>query len=121
MTKHANNKFSHLLDGNTMKRGPLLVCLSLALILTTRAPAKETSHVFTTVFVVMWTGSLVVTVNAQLLGATISIFQSVCVSYFYLSVICGIRVETLTELTKRKIYTILGNANRRCWDTASSP
>jgi len=71
------------MEKRNKNRGPLLVCLSLALILTTRAPAKETSHVFTTVFVVMWAGSLVVTVNAQLLGATISIFQSVCVSLFF--------------------------------------
>mmetsp|Transcript_32574 Transcript_32574/g.62394 ORF Transcript_32574/g.62394 Transcript_32574/m.62394 type:complete len:250 (+) Transcript_32574:47-796(+) len=59
--------------------GPLFICLSLALILTTKAPAKQTSHVFTTVFIVMWIGSFVVTINAQLLGANISIFQSLCV------------------------------------------
>ncbi|EED87707.1 THAPSDRAFT_264863, partial [Thalassiosira pseudonana CCMP1335] len=59
--------------------GPLFICLSLALILSTKAPAKQTSHVFTTVFIVMWIGSLVVTINAQLLGATMSIFQSLCV------------------------------------------
>mmetsp|Transcript_18936 Transcript_18936/g.29624 ORF Transcript_18936/g.29624 Transcript_18936/m.29624 type:complete len:247 (+) Transcript_18936:134-874(+) len=59
--------------------GPLFICLSLAIILSLRAPAKQTSHVFTTVFVVMWIGSLVVTINAQLLGANMSIFQSLCV------------------------------------------
>lgn len=59
--------------------GPLIICLSLALILSAKAPAKQTSHVFTTVFIVMWVGSLVVTINAQLLGATMSIFQSLCV------------------------------------------
>ena len=59
--------------------GPLFICLSLAIILSLRAPAKQTSHVFTTVFVVMWMGSLVVTINAQLLGANMSIFQSLCV------------------------------------------
>jgi hypothetical protein len=59
--------------------GPLFICLTLALILSTKAPVHQTSHVFTTVFIVMWMGSLVVTINAQLLGATISIFQSLCV------------------------------------------
>eukprot|EP00581_Thalassiosira_minuscula_P000868 CAMPEP_0183743944 /NCGR_PEP_ID=MMETSP0737-20130205/65478_1 /TAXON_ID=385413 /ORGANISM="Thalassiosira miniscula, Strain CCMP1093" /LENGTH=151 /DNA_ID=CAMNT_0025979577 /DNA_START=66 /DNA_END=518 /DNA_ORIENTATION=- len=34
--------------------GPLFICLSLAVILSTKAPSKQTSHVFTTVFVVMW-------------------------------------------------------------------
>ena len=67
-------------ERNRIIRGPLLICLSLALILSSKAPAKQTSHVFTTVFVVMWVGSLIVTVNAQLLGASISIFQSICVS-----------------------------------------
>lgn len=77
--------FTHLLSMKTfikpyeINRGPLFICLSLALILSTKAPAQQTSHVFTTVFIVMWIGSLVVTVNAQLLGATISIFQSLCV------------------------------------------
>ncbi|KAL9182183.1 hypothetical protein ACHAXT_012835 [Thalassiosira profunda] len=59
--------------------GPLFICLSLALILSSKAPAHQTSRVFTTVFVVMWAGSIVVTVNAQLLGANMSIFQSLCV------------------------------------------
>ena len=59
--------------------GPLFICLSLAIILSLRAPTKQTSHVFTTVFVVMWIGSLIVTINAQLLGANMSIFQSLCV------------------------------------------
>ena len=62
-------------------RGPLFICLSLAIILSTKAPAKQTSHVFTTVFIVMWVGAFIVTVNAQLLGASISIFQSLCVSH----------------------------------------
>ena len=59
--------------------GPLFICLSLAIILSLRAPTKQTAHVFTTVFVVMWIGSFVVTINAQLLGANMSIFQSLCV------------------------------------------
>ena len=61
------------------KRGPLFVCLSLSILLSFRAPEKQASDVFGAVFVSMWIGSLVVTLNAQLLGGTISIFQSVCV------------------------------------------
>mmetsp|Transcript_20536 Transcript_20536/g.44513 ORF Transcript_20536/g.44513 Transcript_20536/m.44513 type:complete len:171 (+) Transcript_20536:786-1298(+) len=81
-TKQHNNsrtrQLSTIKNINT-NRGPLLICLSLSLILSTKAPQKQKSHVFTTVFAVMWVGSLVVTVNAQLLGATMSIFQSLCV------------------------------------------
>ncbi|RLN06850.1 hypothetical protein BBJ28_00009397 [Nothophytophthora sp. Chile5] len=43
------------------------------------APAEQSAMVFTSVFVVIWVGAAVVTINAQLLGSTISFFQSVCV------------------------------------------
>lgn len=39
----------------------------------------QASIVFAAVFCAVWLGSAVVTVNAQLLGGTISFFQSVCV------------------------------------------
>eukprot|EP00568_Trieres_chinensis_P007074 CAMPEP_0183308398 /NCGR_PEP_ID=MMETSP0160_2-20130417/21783_1 /TAXON_ID=2839 ORGANISM="Odontella Sinensis, Strain Grunow 1884" /NCGR_SAMPLE_ID=MMETSP0160_2 /ASSEMBLY_ACC=CAM_ASM_000250 /LENGTH=200 /DNA_ID=CAMNT_0025472239 /DNA_START=114 /DNA_END=713 /DNA_ORIENTATION=- len=59
--------------------GPLIVCLSLSVILSVRAPGNQASAVFAAVFVAIWIGSAVVTINAQMLGGTISFFQSVCV------------------------------------------
>jgi hypothetical protein len=59
--------------------GPLFVCLFLSIVLSIRAPTSQTSAVFAAVFTSMWIGSVVVTVNAKLLGGTISFFQSVCV------------------------------------------
>ena len=59
--------------------GPLFVCLALSVILSFRAPAHQASAVFGAVFVAVWVGSAVVTVNAQLLGSNLSFFQSVCV------------------------------------------
>jgi hypothetical protein len=59
--------------------GPLLVCLGLAVLLSFKAPAGQASLVFAAVFCSVWLGSAVVTINAQLLGGTISFFQSVCV------------------------------------------
>ena len=59
--------------------GPLIVCLGLAVLLSFKAPVGQASVVFAAVFVAVWFGSAVVTVNAQLLGGTISFFQSVCV------------------------------------------
>ncbi|CAG9319873.1 YIPF6_2 [Blepharisma stoltei] len=63
--------------------GPLLLCLLLALTLsissTTGSSQEDTaSLVFGIVFVVVWVGAAVVTINAQLLGGTVSFFQSVC-------------------------------------------
>ncbi|CAN0498224.1 unnamed protein product, partial [Ectocarpus sp. 8 AP-2014] len=43
------------------------------------APADQGALVFAAVFVVVWCGAALVTLNAQLLGGTISFFQSVCV------------------------------------------
>lgn len=59
--------------------GPLIVCLTLSVILSFKAPSAQSSTVFATVFVSVWVGAAIVTVNAQLLGGTISFFQSVCV------------------------------------------
>lgn len=59
--------------------GPLVVCLALAVLLSLKAPVGQASLVFAAVFCAIWFGSAVVTVNAQLLGGTISFFQSVCV------------------------------------------
>eukprot|EP00538_Stauroneis_constricta_P005023 CAMPEP_0119551070 /NCGR_PEP_ID=MMETSP1352-20130426/4444_1 /TAXON_ID=265584 /ORGANISM="Stauroneis constricta, Strain CCMP1120" /LENGTH=240 /DNA_ID=CAMNT_0007597079 /DNA_START=39 /DNA_END=758 /DNA_ORIENTATION=- len=59
--------------------GPLLICLGLGILLSVKAPQGQASLVFAAVFCAVWFGSAVVTINAQLLGGTISFFQSVCV------------------------------------------
>ena len=61
------------------QRGPLFVCLSLSILLSLRAPTNQAAAVFAVVFVSMWAGAAVVTINAQLLGGTLSFFQSICV------------------------------------------
>eukprot|EP01031_Cornospumella_fuschlensis_P025531 gene25531-30827_t len=59
--------------------GPLLVCLLLSIILSLTAPGDSASIVFAAVFVIVWFGAAAVTINAQLLGGSISFFQSVCI------------------------------------------
>lgn len=59
--------------------GPLLVCLLLSILLSVKAPTDMSSTTFSSVFLLVWAGSATVTINAQLLGGTISFFQSVCV------------------------------------------
>jgi protein YIPF6 len=59
--------------------GPLLVCLLLSMILSGTAPGDSASLVFAAVFVIVWCGAAIVSMNAQLLGGTISFFQSVCI------------------------------------------
>ncbi|RHZ84969.1 hypothetical protein Glove_74g46 [Diversispora epigaea] len=59
--------------------GPLILCLALAILLSVRAPEKQQILVFTGIFIIVWLGSAVVTINAKLLGGTVSFFQSVCI------------------------------------------
>jgi len=59
--------------------GPLILCLTLATLLSWFAPYEQKSLVFASVFVIISCGATVVTVNALLLGGNISFFQSVCV------------------------------------------
>jgi len=50
--------------------GPLLFCLILGFILSNEAAQ---------IFVIVWIGAAVVTINSLLLGGKISFFQSVCI------------------------------------------
>merc|ERR1712118_107499 len=59
--------------------GPLVLCLLLSMILSWNAPNDQKALVFAAVFVIVWVGSAVITVNALLLGGTMSFFHSVCV------------------------------------------
>lgn len=59
--------------------GPLILCLVLGVVLSFKAPTDQAAIVFASVFVTAWAGSTIVTLNAQLLGGTISFFQSLCV------------------------------------------
>lgn len=53
--------------------GPLLLCLVLSIILSINAPSGQASLVFASVFVTVWAGAAVVTVNAKLLGGNMCV------------------------------------------------
>merc|ERR1712087_153890 len=55
--------------------GPLLNCVALGLIL----HDDKSDNLFTLVFLIVFLGSLTVTLNTKLLGGTVSILQSICV------------------------------------------
>ncbi|XP_064422553.1 protein YIPF6 [Latimeria chalumnae] len=61
--------------------GPLILCVSLALMLQSGSVDKrdEGGPQFAEVFVIIWFGAVVITLNSKLLGGTISFFQSLCV------------------------------------------
>ncbi|EPY41067.1 terbinafine resistance locus protein (yip1) [Angomonas deanei] len=65
--------------------GPLLLCLLLAIILAVKAGQDQKALVFSAVFLWVWLGAAVVTLNAKFLGSTISFFQTVCVMGYCLT------------------------------------
>lgn len=72
--------------------GPLILCLFLAILLSSASTSKGEDHqsagVFASVFVIVWCGAAVVTVNAVLLGGTVSFFQSICVLGYCIFPLC---------------------------------
>uniref|UniRef100_A0A2K6GG39 Protein YIPF n=1 Tax=Propithecus coquereli TaxID=379532 RepID=A0A2K6GG39_PROCO len=61
--------------------GPLILCVTLALMLQ-RGSAdseKDGGPQFAEVFVIVWFGAVTITLNSKLLGGNISFFQSLCV------------------------------------------
>jgi len=59
--------------------GPLLLCLTLASSMSWSEDAQGAAAAFGVVFVLVWCGAGIVTLNAALLGGTISFLHSVCV------------------------------------------
>jgi len=82
-------KFTHILYPRTSSEllkdwdlwGPLLLCVLLAVLLQGGKDEATGSMgpQFTEVFVVIWVGAAVVSLNSSLLGGKISLFQSICV------------------------------------------
>jgi len=85
--KHVAIKMKYvLIPGKALKElrnwdlwGPLFLCLTLATTLSLTAREDQAALVFGSVFVIVWVGAGIVTINAALLGGTISFLQSVCV------------------------------------------
>ncbi|XP_023722963.1 protein YIPF6 [Cryptotermes secundus] len=101
--------------------GPLVLCTFMAMILQGSAEKADSSNdggpEFAEVFVIVWIGSMIVTLNSKLLGGNISFFQSVCVLGYCLLptaialIVCRIilLVEQSTLLfTIRFVITMVG-------------
>ncbi|KAH0539906.1 protein YIPF6 [Cotesia glomerata] len=88
--KTVGNKFYHVIypkeKSSLLKEwdlwGPLVLCTFMAMILQGSADdtnSNDGGPEFAEVFVIVWIGSMIVTLNSKLLGGNISFFQSVCV------------------------------------------
>lgn len=102
--------------------GPLAVCLTLSITLCIAAPDPQRALVFASVFVVVWVGAAVVTLNAQLLGGTISFFQSVCVlGYSIFPLNCAALLNlALRQLPGTTVLRIAAVAVSFAWSTRVS-
>lgn len=92
--------------------GPLVLCICLAWTLSSQAPSADANAIFGTVFCLIWIGSAVVTVNAQILGGSVSIFHSVCTlgySLFPMNVAAAICVffKNYIDFTLALIITVV--------------
>lgn len=100
--------------------GPLLLCLTLAVTLSaTQTTSAHAASVFAAVFVIVWLGAAVVTINATLLGGAISFCHSVCVLGYCVaplniaSIICCIYNSSLLF-----VLAVVGTAF--VWSTTAS-
>ncbi|KAH8298016.1 hypothetical protein KR018_004407 [Drosophila ironensis] len=108
--------------------GPLVLCTFMATILQGSSSVDNMSDngpEFAQVFVIVWIGAAIVTLNSKLLGGNISFFQSVCVLGYCLTpvaialIVC--RVILLAQTTRllfflRFVTTTIGFA----WATYAS-
>ncbi|XP_021484493.1 protein YIPF6 [Meriones unguiculatus] len=107
--KAVGKKFMHVLyprKSNALLRdwdlwGPLILCVTLALMLQKSSVdgEKDGGPQFAEVFVVVWFGAVTITLNSKLLGGNISFFQSLCVlGYCILPLIVAILICRLLLL-----------------------
>ncbi|XP_007507007.1 protein YIPF6 isoform X2 [Monodelphis domestica] len=107
--KAVGKKFVHVMypkKSNALLRdwdlwGPLVLCVSLALMLQGGSvdSKEDGGPQFAEVFVIVWFGAVVITLNSKLLGGTISFFQSLCVlGYCVLPLTVGMLVCRLVLL-----------------------
>lgn len=59
--------------------GPLVFCLLLGLFLSIGRKDEHTGIIFILIFVIVWVGGLIISLNAQFLGTTLTIFQCICI------------------------------------------
>jgi len=59
--------------------GPLILCLGLGIMLSINAPTDQSLSIFSSVIALISIGSVLVTLQTQLLGGKVSFFQALCV------------------------------------------
>lgn len=91
--------------------GPLVLCTFMAMILQGSAETANSNDggpEFAEVFVIVWIGSMLVTLNSKLLGGNISFFQSVCVlGYCLLPTAIALILCRIVLIAERNVYLFI--------------
>merc|ERR1712187_524767 len=97
--------------------GPLILCLALGIMLSWKEESEQ-GEAFALVFIIVWVGSGVVTLNAVLLKGRISFFQSVCVLGYCIFplVIAAFLSMLIRVMTLKVIFVCIGFT----WATGAS-
>jgi len=90
--------------------GPLVLCLALSVLLSWGVSNEQAGSVFALVFVSVWVGAGVVALNGQLLGGSVSFFQSLCVLGYCLCplLITGLITSIIHVIYVREVAVCLG-------------
>lgn len=98
--------------------GPLVLCCTLAMILGSSGKTSQSGLIFSAVFVLVWAGSAVVTINAKFLGSGISFFQSVCVMGYCIAPLTFAAI--LCALLSNFWFTLILTSIAWVWSTYAS-
>lgn len=59
--------------------GPLIFCLVLGLVLSWQRSDEHSGIVFILIFIIVWFGGLIVSLNSRFLGVSLNVFQCICI------------------------------------------
>ena len=101
--------------------GPFIFCLMLAIVLSSVTNADDNTLLFETVFIIVWLGGAIIAINGQLLGGTISFFQSICLLGYCLfplnmAALVNLLIGKYVHILVKVAYVLLAFA----WSTLSS-
>ena len=115
------SKFYHVLYPKDQKSllkewdlwGPLILCTLMATILQGHDSEDKSTDgdggpEFAEVFVIVWVGAMIVTLNTKLLGGSISFFQSVCVlGYCLLPLVISLVLCRIVLLASQSTFLVV--------------
>ena len=103
--------------------GPFIFTLILSVVLSSATAADDKTLLFEIVFIIVWLGGGVIAINGQLLGGTISFFQSICLlgyCLFPLTLAATLNLLLTSMFTVPFLIKLIYTAIAFFWATYSS-